>query len=246
MKLPGLASLRPMLLALLTPLVLTGCLFLPGKFTSSLELHADRSFTYTYVGEVQALDIKKMMLGAMMGAISAGTEGEDADEDMGKDMGEDNAPAMTETSPEEQAKTDEEMKKMAAALEQEAGYRKVEYRGNGLFYVDYQISGTMNHAFVFPFDTDAGMMFPFVAVELRGKDVVQFRAPGMVQVDDTEMEGFQMASKAEGTFTLTTDAEVLESNGTAGTANGKKTLTWTITPESKDPPAAKLRVNPVP
>lgn len=41
-------------LAIAAPLMLLGCVLVPGKFVSSFDLRADRSFTFTYVGEVVA------------------------------------------------------------------------------------------------------------------------------------------------------------------------------------------------
>ena len=43
--------------ALAAPLLLTGCLLSPGKFTSSLDLKRDGSFTFTYVGEIVMIDM---------------------------------------------------------------------------------------------------------------------------------------------------------------------------------------------
>ena len=43
--------------ALMVPLVLAACLFVPGKFVSVMTIHADRSFTYSYKGEVLAVDV---------------------------------------------------------------------------------------------------------------------------------------------------------------------------------------------
>ena len=43
--------------ALAVPLLLTGCLLSPGKFSSSLDLRRDGSFTFTYVGEIVVTDM---------------------------------------------------------------------------------------------------------------------------------------------------------------------------------------------
>jgi hypothetical protein len=60
--------------ALLVPLALAACLFLPGKFESTLTIHADRSFTYAYKGEIVALDITGAMSDVTAGLADNGTD----------------------------------------------------------------------------------------------------------------------------------------------------------------------------
>ena len=38
---------------LIAPLILTGCLFLPGKFDANLKLMQGGQYQFTYVGEMQ-------------------------------------------------------------------------------------------------------------------------------------------------------------------------------------------------
>src|SRR3546814_10230461 len=49
-----------LLLALIAPFVLTGCLLSPGKFTSELTLEQDGSFAFTYNGEIVFLGLSKL------------------------------------------------------------------------------------------------------------------------------------------------------------------------------------------
>ena len=44
------------LIAILAPLLLVGCILSPGKFTSTMTINADRTFAFTYQGEVIASD----------------------------------------------------------------------------------------------------------------------------------------------------------------------------------------------
>ena len=55
------ARVTRLALALLAPLMLVGCLLAPGKFTSTLTINADRTFTYSYQGEVYAFDLDQAM-----------------------------------------------------------------------------------------------------------------------------------------------------------------------------------------
>ncbi len=67
---------------------------------------------------------------------------------------------------------------IAAALAKEKGFRSARYLGNRTFAIDYAIAGRLDHAFLFPFNIDAQIVLPFVAVELRGEDRVRVKAPG--------------------------------------------------------------------
>ena len=57
-----------------------------------------------------------------------------------------------------------------------------------------------------------------------------------------------MGDKLDGTFTLTTDAEVVSQNNEGGATAGPngKTITWKASPLTKDAPMAVLRVAPLP
>ena len=46
-----------LLFILAAPLLLASCLLTPGRFTSSLDLRADSSFTFTYQGEATLADM---------------------------------------------------------------------------------------------------------------------------------------------------------------------------------------------
>jgi hypothetical protein len=260
---------KPLAAALLLPLILTACLFLPGKFDSTLTIHADRSFTFTYKGEVIAADLEGAMGKAMSGFGDAGkTDETSAEPDSMEAM--DNATDVTEApsaeeaaekakeaaekakeEAEKKAKKEQEYREMAIQLAKEAGYKVVEYRGNGIFYVDYAISGVLTHGFVYPYDIDTAMVFPWISVELRGKDMIRVKAPGFAKQDGAAagggmagMGGAASDSKTEGSFTLITDAEVVSQNDEDGseTPGATKTFRWKVTPRTTDAPMATLKV----
>lgn len=230
--------------ALLVPLAVAACLFAPGKFVSTLTIHADRSFTYSYKGEVIAVDVAGMMTKAMSGMASAfGNNASDGDDSSFDNM------MAAEDSPEDKAKKDAEYREIAAKLKNEAGYRDVQYRGDGVFWVDYEISGVLTHNFVFPYNQDTGMALPFLGVELRGKDMVRLKAPGFSHDPDKDEGGMSAAEEAikrlDGAFTLITDAEVVSHNAPAASAGGQ-TMTWKVNPTTAEDPTAELRVEPLP
>jgi len=268
--------------ALIVPLALAACLFMPGKFESTLDIRADRSFTFTYKGEVQALDLKRLSGKAMEAAMAEEmNKGESSTGDADEGAEDADGAAYIDTAfaqaaegkepqlaltPEEKAERDAEYRELAAQIAKEAGYRSVEYRGEGLFYIDYAISGRLSHGFAFPYNQDAEMVFPFVLIELRGKDGVRVKAPGFAQQEAGGMGnaaaagamgamgqgmgeavgkamGFDTA-RMEGSFTLTTDAEIVSQNQEDGAraVPGGRRIVWQVNSRTKDAPMAVLRL----
>jgi ribosomal protein L12E/L44/L45/RPP1/RPP2 len=249
-----LLRLIPRLAAvLLLPLALTSCLLTPGKFVSTLRIDADRHFAFTYIGEVYSADIEGAMAKGMQAMArtkpkSGATAPSPAD-----------AAQAEKTAADETAKTDDRNRAIAVALGKEAGYRKVTYLGGGKFGIDYAITGTLDRGFVWPYNLDAEIMFPFVALEVRGNDTVRVKAPGFATENDMTRSmgglgggiGSAMGgvgadkgpSTLDGSFTLDTDAEIVSQNQEDGvkTAGGRKVVTWHATPTSKDAPTAVLR-----
>jgi hypothetical protein len=221
---------------MLAPLALSSCLYLPGKFDSTLEVRADRSFTFTYTGEIVGIDLDKAMASGLEDKGGADSLNDDADSNAQDVAAED---------------SDAKFREVAEALRREAGFQKVDYQGGGKFWVEYRLSGTLTHSFVFPFNSDSAMIFPFVAIELRGRDAVRVKAPGFAKQDNSEMSQLSGTKappvKMDGTFTLSTDAEIVSQNNEAGAqmVHGLKTIRWRATPLTKDAPMAVLKVKAI-
>lgn len=234
-------------LVLAAPFLLVGCLLAPGKFTSTLVINADRTFTYSYQGEVYAFDMSEAMK-------NLPRDGNDADKSKSNaslvqaGWQKKDTPKPDGDDADGKAATDAHNRELAAALSKEAGFRKVEYVGDGKFMIDYQISGRLDHTFLFPYNLDAGIIFPFVAIELRANGTVRIKAPGFAN-DAKDMSGgmgpdaSKMANKLDGTFTLDTDAELISQNNEDGavTANGRSKVTWKATPLTSTAPMAVVR-----
>ena len=228
-------------LALAAPILLASCVITPGKFVSTLRIDADRTFAFSYVGEVYAVDMSSAM-----------TEG------LTKGLGEDNektpdaeGAAFEPVAQEEdetaakKAETEAKNRAIAEALAKEAGYRKAEYVGEGKFLIDYAIEGRLTHNFIYPFNSDAEVMFPFIAVELRSGNTVRMTAPAFANRTDSGPPGMSdPANKLDGTFTLSTDAEIVSQNNEDGakTEGARKTISWRATPLSKTAPLAVLKL----
>lgn len=246
-------------LALIAPLVLVGCAFSPGKFTSSLTLLADRSFTFSYQGEVIAVDIAGEMAKGMGDAFK------DLDKDSEKEgtsttallrdaawqdedaIGNESEPSTEADSAEDEAKKEAKFKAIGEALTKEAGYRSVTYKGDGVFLIDYQVSGKLTHNFLWPYNLDAEVIFPFVVIEMRGRDQVRVKAPAFGDNDSPAKGKTDEKAKLDGTFTLVTDGELVSQNNEDGatSAGGRKTVVWKATPLSKDAPMAVVKVAPL-
>ena len=209
-------------LALATGLLLASCL-VPGKFTAALDMRRDRSFTFTYVGEVYLIENEP-----------SGPGGEKSEP----------TPAEAEAA---RAKQEQERREVAEALGKEQGFRSVRHLGGNRFAVDYAISGRLDHGFLFPFNSDAQAVFPWVAVELRKDGTARMKAPGF---GDEATAGPPLAGLGsggtadlrDGTFTMTTDAEIVMHNVEEGVAPGpRKTLVWRVSPSTKTVPTAVIR-----
>lgn len=246
--------------ALAAAMLLSGCLVTPGKFESTLDIRADRNFAFSYRGEIIASDVGK-------GATAAGSIEPTADDGSAQSLhnAADDARIfrIADAGPQEafgdaRAQDDSaQMQAIAAALMREKGFRSARYLGQHKFAIDYAITGRLTHAFLFPFNIDAQVILPFVAVELRGDDRVRVRAPGFSNGFDKSQgpamgaggPGEEAAKALDGVFTLTTDADIISQNQEdgasaipAGQAQTGKQIRWRITPLTSDAPTATLRM----
>jgi len=251
------ARITRLALVLVAPLMLVGCLLAPGKFTSTLIINADRTFTYSYQGEVYAFDVNDAMKDMPSGGdddtkktdgVSLQRIGFDkGDQKSGKD--DKNRKNDAKDDAKTKAETDAKNREMAATLSKEAGFRKVTYVGDNKFVIDYQISGKLDHTYLFPYNLDAGIIIPFVAVEIRANGTARVKAPGFANDSKDSASGMagsdasKASAKLDGTFILDTDAEIVSQNNEDGVkvVNGRKSVTWKATPLSTTAPMAVVR-----
>jgi hypothetical protein len=236
-------------------LTLSSCILSPGKFVSTLHIGKDRSFTFTYAGEVILLDpASAMQKGMEDGLAGAGEPAEggmvDLDSDVASNAVDDvtanlAAPPNAAAPAAESAQSVAEARAVAEALSKEAGYRSVEYLGKNRFRVDYSMTGKLDRSFVYPINMDAKSIVPWIAVEVRKDRTARVMA---IAFGDQNMD---MAGAAKpdsqpkersGTFTFTTDAELVMQNNEEGMAPGPgKRVVWKVTPASKTVPTAVVR-----
>lgn len=258
------------LLAVLA-MALTGCLLTPGKFASQLDIRRDGHFSFNYSGEVYLLALSKL---AEMGQTSAfkgddcyqpGTlvkrpcsaaetaeqrrrweqsQGEAGDkrkretESMKAFLG-----GIDPTDP----KAAEEL---AARLRRQEGWRRVDYKGDGVFDVEFAISGTLDRDFAFPSIERFPMANAFVTINRHKDGTLRLDAPGFAAGGNESLRMLMGLNKngggnapvvpvTEGTFVLTTDAAILANNTDEGprTAPSGQRLDWTVTPRASAPTA---------
>ncbi|MFL6844009.1 MAG: hypothetical protein ACJ8ER_03915 [Allosphingosinicella sp.] len=227
-------------------LLLSSCILSPGKFVSTLNIGKDRSFTFTYVGEVILLDpAAAMQQGMQEGLAAAAADTVDSEGNSVAPA----EPAQPAESPADKAaakaRQDAEARAVAEALSKEVGYRSVEYLGDNRFKVDYSMSGKLDRSFIFPINLDAKSIIPWLAIEVRTDGTARVKAIAFGDPD----EGMGSAAKPDspdrernGTFTFTTDATLVMQNNEDGMAPGPGTrVVWKVTPTSKSVPTAVVK-----
>lgn len=214
-----------LLIALAAPLLLTGCLLAPGKFTSTLDIRADRSFTFTYAGEV----------------IAPKPDTPGAEEDKAVDPAEERKRMQT--------LADALSKEYGFRSVSYAGDDRlaIDYSISGRL--------THGFVFPFNPDAEVLVPFLMIELRGKDGVRVKapgFAKDGQASISAPGFgppAGGQTNDRIDGTFTLTTDATIVSQNqeeGATRTSDGRSQVAWRITPLTKDAPVAVLRVAPLP
>lgn len=276
-------------------LALTGCFLQPGKFDSTLDLRKDGSFTFSYKGQIYMLALSK--IADMASKAEAGNAEFTPDTCYDDDLNErkctaDELAEQKRTWDEEKAnkakedKNNAEMmramlggidpsdpeaaREMADRLRHQAGWRTVNYVGDGLFEVDFSLSSKITHDFAFPVIERFPMSNVFLMATRRADSSVRIEATGFtgqsasnpMQGPMGSMLGAAAASDAakngetanaalnvpdiDGTFRIVTDGEILANNTDEGprAGPGGKVLQWRITKRTTAAPMALVRLTP--
>lgn len=280
---------------------LAACFVLPGKFAETLDVRKDGRFSYSYKGEIVVLGLTKLM--GMANAMgTSGNEEWTPQPCYSKKTGRERPctkaelakqKADWEAAPNTRAaaakERDQQMQAMmggldpndpksgeelAVRLRKQAGWKSVVYKGDGLYEVDFQISGQLAYDFSFPTIEKLPSVLPFIAINVRGDRSVRISSPLMDQTNTGganamgfgaigAMAAAEQARKQggdegqagkddftspipalDGTFTLTTDAEVLANNtddGPQADGTGKR-LEWKLNIRNATPPTALLQL----
>jgi len=289
-----------LVVAAAAPLLLTGCLWGPGKFTSTLALNKAGTFVLDYRGEITLqMPDEKSTPGpwsddlavchkdggseSTSGLVSVTLEPPStAETDKSEDGSEERPCSAAEIAKlkaeyekqaagqaekkrqesDEMAKVfglpgsdDESNKRFAANMMKHQGWRSVVYKGKGVFDVDYHFEGRLNQDFAFPLMPDTDLMIPFITIRPRTDGSVKISAPAFtgasgpfgarakaLGLPDKGSDG--PASRAQGRFTITTDAEILTNNSEDGpvTAEGRRQVHWDVDPGSNRIPEMMIKL----
>jgi hypothetical protein len=275
-------------------LALTGCFLQPGKFDSTLDLRKDGSFTYSYKGQIYMLALSKLGDLANKSNETFAPEACHDDDFNERKCSADELAEQKRAWEEQRATQQAEDKKNAEAmramlggidpadpaaaneladrLRHQAGWRSVNYLGDGLFEVDFMLSSKLTHDFAYPTVERFPMANVFVMANRRADGSVRIDAPGFTAQSPTNpMQGamgsmlgaaaLSDAAKKEGeakdgaapgvpeidgTFRIVTDGEILANNTDNGpqTGTGGKTLQWRVTKRTVAAPMALIKLAP--
>ena len=156
-----------------------------------------------------------------------------------------------------------------ARIKKQKGWRTVVHKGNGLFEVDYAISGRIDQDFTFPVIEKTQGLTPFVVAVARANGAVRIDAPAFASAGNSTFMGSSMGGllpifqalgaaggseeakmfaglpKLNGTFSIRTDGDILTNNTEDGPAmeGPMRTLAWKINPRRDQPPEALIMLD---
>ncbi|QLC26550.1 hypothetical protein HFP57_16915 [Parasphingopyxis algicola] len=228
------------LFLLVAPLFLTGCLLAPGAFDARMTVDPSGAFTFSYQGE----------------AIIVPTDDDDEDESAGKERdeaGQDDFGRSMDSAMRELNQTlmggidprdEDSLRAFAARLEERRGWNSVEYQGEGVFMVDYAVSGRLDRDFLFPVLPDFLLLLPMFVASPLDDGTVRIEVPALMgPPGDNDDEGPTPESRGGGRFTLVTGADIVSENSATGASvmdSGETELSWTSAEEREERPAAVL------
>lgn len=281
------SAARSAVLAVGLALLLTGCFLSPGKFDSALDIRKDGAFAFSYKGEIYVLGLSK--LAEMGDALESDQpfeaspcydenidERECSDEEIEQQKrdwevskankkAEDarNAKAFGAMfggiDPSDPAAAEE----LAASLRRQHGWNNVEYKGDGLYVVDFAVAGRLDHDFTFPVLEGSALSNNFVIANRRNGGVVRVDAPGyavqssspsassgLLQAaslygeDEAEGADSPRIPELNGIFTITTDAAILANNTDEGAQASPKgqMLSWKVNRRKTNAPMALIQL----
>ena len=267
-------------------LALAACIVSPGKFEATFDLRRDGTFTFSYDGQIYLLALSR--LAEMSAAAEAG--GDFVETPCYGDEGFEERPCTEEEIAEQReswesqadarreqaAREAEQMKaflggidpadpaaaeELAARLRRQEGWKKVEYRGDGLFEVEFSLGSRLGHDFAFPTLERFPMSNSFVIANLRQGGGVRIEAPGFAAPGGTPFQAM-MAGMAttfpaaegnptdpqrpeiDGTFRIVTDGRILANNTDEGPTEGAggQVLEWKVNRRTQSAPMALIQL----
>jgi hypothetical protein len=273
-------------LAAAASLALSACILSPGAFEATLDLRREGRFTFTYEGQIYLLALSKlaeMSSRAQAGGDFAATPCWD-DEFNNRECTDDEIAEQRETweaaaeerrtRAEKDAATMRQMlggidpadpraaEELAARLRRQEGWKRVGYRGDGLFEVTFSLTSTLGHDFAFPTIERFPLTNAFVLANVRQGGAVRVEAPGfaaqgggnpfqsmlagMAAAGATSAAGDAMPQfpEMDGTFRIVTDGRILANNTDEGPRSGAEgqILEWRVNKRTETAPMALIQL----
>jgi len=274
-------------------LALTACIISPGQFNSTFELRRDGTFTYSYTGQIYLLALSKL---AEMANASNTTDEEFVESPCYDDEDFEERPCTEEEIAEQRRVWEEQAQlrkenaerearemrqflggidpsdpeaaeELAERLRRQEGWNRVEYKGDGLFEVEFSLTSKMGHDFIFPTLERFPMTNNFVVANLRQGNVVRIEAPGFAPQSaanpfsgmttgmsavfaaaaaDSGGQGAPEIPEMDGTFRIVTDGRILANNTDEGPTAGPggEVLEWKINSRTPAAPMALIQLGP--
>lgn len=155
-------------------------------------------------------------------------------------------------------------------IKKQKGWREVVHKGDGLFTVDYAISGRIDQDYSFPTIEKVQGITPFIVATARSNNAVRIDAPAFAAGGQSSFMGGNMGGlmsilqavgsssnseeakifaglpKPDGTFTIRTDGDILTNNTEDGPiiAGALKVLEWKVNARRERAPEALISLNP--
>lgn len=275
-------------LVLVASVALSACVVSPGSFEATLDVRRDGRFSFAYVGQIHLLALSK--LAEMSSQAESGdddfietpcwdddfnerecTEEELAEQreaweaaaDERKASAEREAEAMRQFLGGIDPSDPKAAEELAERLRRQEGWKRVDYRGDGLFEVEFALSSTLGHDFIFPTFERFPMTNPFVLANLRQGRTVRIDAPGFAAqggssnpfqsfaglaalgaASSATAEGMPQIPEMDGTFRVVTDGQILANNTDEGptTTPEGQVLEWRVNQRTETAPMALIQL----
>lgn len=261
-------------------LAVSACLLMPGRFASDLDIRKDGTFRFSYVGEIHMLALSKLAAdgkpepfkpspcydddgSAERPCTPVETAQQKKDWDESQKQSAENRKRDAESMKAFMGGIDPSNPKAAEELAQrlrrQAGWRKVVYKGDGVFDVDFAIQGRLDHDFVFPTIERFPMANSFVLIAARQDGTVRIDAAGfgpassgepyrgmmqMGAIGGEEKAGADGVPEIDGRFAIRTDGQILANNTDEGpqTDPAGQRLDWAVNLRTPAAPTALIKL----
>lgn len=265
--------------AAVTSLALSACILSPGTFDATLDLRRDGRFTFSYNGQIYLLALSKLadMSNQATEDFVASTCWDDdfnerecteeeiaeqratwnVDAEQRRARAEQDAAAMRQMLGGIDPADPKAAEELAARLRRQEGWKRVDYRGDGLFEVEFSLSGTLGHDFVFPTFERFPLTNTFVVANVRQGRSVRIEAPGFTAQGAANpfqamVAGMATAPDAttlpipdmEGTFRVVTEGQILANNTDEGPRSSPdgQVLEWKVNQRTETAPMALIQL----